>query len=176
MMRTTRNRLLFQVGGLMLAAGVVFGVACGDDDDNGDELDDAGTTVSEGVDDAGTEVTDAVTPGAGDETPSTGETPAAGGDDGDTSQLEIAAENSEEFTKSELTASPGSVTIVFDNQEDGVVHNFALFETEDASEPLAATELQPGPATDEITVDLEEGEYYYNCQSHPVMEGTLTVE
>jgi plastocyanin len=104
-----------------------------------------------------------------------GSTPASGG--GDSQRLEIAAENAEEFTKDELSASAGQVTVVFDNRDDGVIHNIAFFEGDSADgDSLAATELEPGPTTQEVSFQVDTGDYFYHCETHPVMEGTLTVE
>ena len=38
-----------------------------------------------------------------------------------------------------------------------------------------ATELEPGPVTQELDVDLAAGSYEYLCDLHPNMVGTLTV-
>jgi plastocyanin len=102
------------------------------------------------------------------------ESPAAGG--GETSRLEISADNSESFDKDKLEANAGQVEITFNNEDDGVIHNFALFESaDDLSEPIGATQLLPGPSTETITVQLSPGEYFYHCDSHPEMQGTLEV-
>jgi plastocyanin len=149
----------------VMAFVLVSTAACDEDDD-----------ASDVVDDARTEVTEFVTPdGGADETPGAGggqQTPA-----GDGEALAIAAENAEEFTKDELEAAASPFTVLFDNDDAGVVHNFAVYESEDnLDEPLGATDLETGPVTQELTLDLEPGEYYFRCDSHPNMEGTLRVE
>jgi plastocyanin len=158
----------------VLAAMLAFAAACGDDDDNGDNGGAAtsqATTARTPSGGATSQATTAGTP-AGGATSAT--TPGAGGGG---AQVEIAAENSNEFTESELTADAGSVTIVFHNNEDGVIHNCAIYDDEDSAENLIdATDLTPGPSTNEITVDLEAGAYHYNCQVHPNMSGTLTAQ
>ena len=101
-------------------------------------------------------------------------TPAAGG--GSATPLEISADNSESFSTDRLDAPPGQIEIVFINEEQGVLHNFALFQSEDdVSEPLAITPLRAGPSTESVTVSLQRGDYFYHCDSHPQMQGTLEV-
>ena len=136
-------------------------------------------------DGAQTRVSGAVTEVTGRVTEVTGgdETPGAGGGDttppaGASTDLEIAAESDDGFTEDELTAEAGAVTIVFDNRDDGTAHNFTLYESPDSRDiEIDATPLVAGPATDEITVELQPGQYYFACQSHPeAMNGVLTVE
>ncbi|MEX0749854.1 MAG: cupredoxin domain-containing protein [Dehalococcoidia bacterium] len=174
-----RFRFIAAVAMLVLAS--AFGAACGgDDDDDGGPIAELTEQAGDGGVEATSEATESAaedTPAGAIETPADGAvTPGAGGGAG-AAEVEIAAENADDFTESELTAPAGSVTIVFENRDDGVTHNFALYDSEDAPEdPIDATELVAGPATSEIMVDLEPGVSYYNCQVHPPMEGTLTVE
>lgn len=91
--------------------------------------------------------------------------------------LEIAADNSESFSTDELSAPAGTVTVTFDNQEAGVIHNWALYpSSEELDNQIAATELTTGPATDSVTFTVEQGEYYFRCDVHPQMEGSFTAE
>ncbi len=85
---------------------------------------------------------------------------------------------SSEFDKEDLKARAGSVTIEFDNRDGGVVHNVHVYKGDDADgDSVGETELEAGPVTQTLTMDLEPGEYFYVCDAHPAtMEGTLTVE
>ncbi|MBI5290083.1 MAG: cupredoxin domain-containing protein [Chloroflexi bacterium] len=81
------------------------------------------------------------------------------------------------FDVEELEAPVGSVTIKFDNQDAGVVHNFHVFNGKDAkADDLAASDLEAGPIQQELTFTVEAGEYFYQCDAHPTtMKGTLKV-
>ena len=70
-----------------------------------------------------------------------------------------------------LRAEPGPLTIEVDNGEEGVNHNVHLPDAPGSP----ATELEPGPVTQELAVDLAAGSYEYLCDLHPNMVGTLTV-
>jgi plastocyanin len=81
------------------------------------------------------------------------------------------------FDVTELEAPAGPITIKFDNKDAGVVHNVAVYPGDDASQdPIAATELESGPIVQELTLTLDAGEYFYQCDAHPTtMKGTLEV-
>jgi mono/diheme cytochrome c family protein len=69
------------------------------------------------------------------------------------------------------------LTITVQNNDEGVQHNWVLFDGEDTDAPrIAETPLEAGVNTQ--TTDfgpLDAGEYYYQCEIHPgTMEGTLT--
>jgi plastocyanin len=164
----------------LLAATFVVGVACGGDDDDGGPIEEltqqAGTTPSGGG------ATRAPTQSGGAQTPSTGQTPSgtapattpgAGGGQ----QVMISADSLDGFSTDTLSAPAGSVTIVFQNNDQGVPHNFALFDSPDSPDNLIdATDIEAGPSTQQLTVDLEAGQYYYHCDVHPTtMKGVLTV-
>jgi plastocyanin len=112
----------------------------------------------------------AATPSAG---PEASPTQSAGG--GGTT-LELAGIGSV-FDPEELEAPPGDITIVFDNQDAGVVHNLHVFEGEDADgEDIAETELETGPLVQELPMTLDAGQYFYVCDAHPTtMKGVLEV-
>jgi plastocyanin len=97
-------------------------------------------------------------------------TPAAGG------ALQIAGVGST-FDVEDLTASAGAVTIEFDNRDAGVVHNLHVFKgTSAQGESVDATDIEVGPVQQTLELDLEAGDYYYQCDAHPTtMKGTLTV-
>lgn len=69
------------------------------------------------------------------------------------------------------------VTVTLDNQ-DSVPHNFALYESEAATEEIFAGETFTGPDTMEYTFESPRpGEYFFQCDVHPdQMSGTVVVE
>lgn len=67
-------------------------------------------------------------------------------------------------------------TITLDNQDAGTPHNIAIYTDESLDESLFVGELVTGPAS--MTYDvppIPAGEYYFHCDVHPNMSGTVTV-
>ena len=102
--------------------------------------------------------------------------PPAGTPDAGGTVLELVGVGSA-FDVEDLEAPAGPITIKFDNQDAGVVHNLALYPGDDASEdPIAATDLETGEIEQTLELDLEPGEYFYQCDAHPTtMKGDLKV-
>jgi Cupredoxin-like domain len=62
----------------------------------------------------------------------------------------------------------------FANLDEGVEHNVAIYRDDSAEEALFVGDLISGPET--VTYDvsaLEGGVYYFRCDVHPQMDGTL---
>ncbi|MFL6206727.1 MAG: cupredoxin domain-containing protein [Acidimicrobiales bacterium] len=70
-----------------------------------------------------------------------------------------------------LRSASGPLTIEVDNRDDGQNHNVHLPDAPGAP----ATDLQKGPSTQDLDVDLAPGSYQYVCDLHANMVGTLTV-
>jgi plastocyanin len=67
-------------------------------------------------------------------------------------------------------------TITFDNQDAGVQHNIAIYNDSSLGEVLFTGEIVTGPATAEYQVQaLTAGEYYFHCDVHPNMNGSVVV-
>ena len=89
--------------------------------------------------------------------------------------IDISANNLK-YSTDKLTATAGAVTIVFDNQESGVPHNIHVFKGKSSSGDSAGqTDIESGPKKQTLKLDLTAGTYYYQCDVHPNMNGTLTV-
>ena len=67
-------------------------------------------------------------------------------------------------------------TITLDNEDAGTEHNIAIYTDESASEALFQGQQFPGVATETYTVPaIAPGEYYFHCDVHPDMHGTVEV-
>ncbi len=67
-------------------------------------------------------------------------------------------------------------TLTFENK-DPFAHNFSIYRDDSASgEPLFTVEPFPGPETKTLQIPpIPAGEYYFQCDIHPVMNGTVVV-
>jgi plastocyanin len=67
-------------------------------------------------------------------------------------------------------------TITFDNRDAGVPHNIAIYDDSSLSQNLFTGEIVTGPTTTEYQVPaLSAGEYYFHCDVHPNMSGSVVV-
>ena len=82
-----------------------------------------------------------------------------------------------EFDTDVISLPPDQETeLTFDNEDAGVEHNIAIFTDDSASEALFTGATFPGVATQTYTVPaLAEGEYYFHCDVHTNMSGTVEV-
>lgn len=82
-----------------------------------------------------------------------------------------------QFDTKELDLPAGQpVTISFENKDVGTLHNIAIYADASKSIVLFQGGQFPGPATQAYTVDpLEPGEYYFQCDVHTTMNGTVVV-
>ena len=92
-------------------------------------------------------------------------------------QLEIAAADLQ-FDKSSLSAPAGQpVSLVFDNRDAAVLHNFALYADRGYTQAIFQGELTTGPVV--ITYNFDApgtpGAYFFKCDVHPDMTGQFTV-
>ena len=89
--------------------------------------------------------------------------------------VELSADDLE-FDASVIEAPAGEpFTIVFTNNETEP-HNVALFVSE-GGESIVAGDIIGEGETDEVEVEgLSAGTYYFRCDVHPEMEGSIVVE
>jgi len=83
------------------------------------------------------------------------------------------------YDKRTLGALPNSqVTLVLDNQDAGVLHNFALYTNNRATQKIFVGELVTGPGKATYTFKAPgAGNYYFRCDVHPdQMTGTFAVK
>ena len=82
------------------------------------------------------------------------------------------------FEKTSYTVPAGPVSITFDNEDKGVMHNVHLYDGADnMGKDEGSTTLKPGPNTQTLNVNLKPGSYYFECDAHPdQMHGTITAK
>ncbi len=96
--------------------------------------------------------------------------PATPGPDG---AIVVTADNLE-FSTDRIGAPAGEAfTIEFTNQE-GAPHNIAIYTDESRSEQIFAGEVIGQESITYEIPALEAGDYYFQCDVHPEMNGTLT--
>lgn len=94
-------------------------------------------------------------------------------------QLQIIARDLKFNLKDLLVDVDKPVTVVIDNQDAGIQHNFALYQDQRAAgrnaQPLAASQLKTGPAKDSVSFTIKKsGTYFFRCDVHPAtMNGSL---
>ena len=111
-------------------------------------------------------------------TTTTTATPVPGGEN-QTVTLNIAADNMAFDTDTITVPAGAEVTINFDNRDDGIPHNLAVYEDSTARDPIFQGQIVTGPAAIEYTVTAPEepGTYYFQCDVHPEqMNGDFIVE
>ncbi len=89
----------------------------------------------------------------------------------------LTAENNT-FVQRQLTVpAGGQVTVRFTNSDQGIPHNFAVYEDRSAAREIYRGETFPGPATRNETFRAPPpGRYFFRCDVHPTtMTGTLVV-
>lgn len=81
------------------------------------------------------------------------------------------------FNTDEITLKAGEEASIKYVNEDTVQHNIAIYEDDSAEQEIFVGDIIPGGQ--EITYTFEapkKGEYYFQCDVHPTMNGTVTVE
>jgi plastocyanin len=81
------------------------------------------------------------------------------------------------FTETEITVAAGKAfDLVFDNQE-GAPHNVAIYTDSSASTKVSVGEIFSGPAQKTQSVPaLAAGTYFFRCDVHPDMQGSIVAE
>ena len=93
------------------------------------------------------------------------------------SVLQLVAVNLE-FDQRSLTANAGaSVTVQMDNRDASVLHNFALYTDNSATQAIFRGDLATGPAVVTYAFDAPApGAYFFRCDVHiDTMTGSFTV-
>ncbi len=123
-------------------------------------------------------VVETTAPPTGTETPrTTTAVTTAGG--GGTTTVDLVAENIA-FDTSTITVPAGAeVTVNFDNKDDGIPHNLAVYTDSSADEEIFVGDTVTGPATTTYTFTAPDdpGTYYFQCDVYPrQMNGDFIVQ
>jgi len=96
-----------------------------------------------------------------------------------TTEVKLAAKGIA-FDKEEIVVPAGEeITLIFDNQDAGVPHNVAIYETEETDNVIFQGETFPGveKRTYTFTAPEDPGGYFFRCDVHPKsMTGTMVVK
>ena len=159
---TPRSRRLRLLAPALLALGLVA-AACGGDDPS------TTTSTATGTSPATTGVP----------SPTSSDTASPSGSPSGGDAFEVEAEDLS-FSVDSLTVAAGSqVAIEFKNRDDGTPHNFAVYESADATQSLFSGEIITGSADTVYTFQAptEPGTYQFRCEVHPTqMSGDLVVQ
>lgn len=99
-----------------------------------------------------------------------------GGEGGGGEGVTVAAAALEFDTETIELPAEAPTTITFDNQEAGIQHNIAIYGDDSLAEELFKGEVVTGPVTVPYDVPaLPQGEYFFRCDVHPTMTGTVVV-
>jgi plastocyanin len=92
------------------------------------------------------------------------------------SALKISAQNLTFDTKCLAAPAGQPFTITLDNQENGIPHNVAIYQSPSRSKVLFQGKVVVGVATVTYQVKaLPPGTYYFQCDVHPAMNGAFVV-
>jgi plastocyanin len=87
----------------------------------------------------------------------------------------VTAENMA-FDTGTITLNAGEGTTIFFRNLDGQPHNVAIYADDTATEALWVGETITDDAITETIPALDAGEYFFRCDVHPDMSGTVVVE
>ena len=81
------------------------------------------------------------------------------------------------FDTKEIDLPAGQpTTITLDNQDAGIPHNLAIYTDDSLSTALFQGEQFPGIDSREYQIPaIDPGTYYFHCDVHPTMNGTVVV-
>jgi plastocyanin len=80
------------------------------------------------------------------------------------------------FSPSTVEIAAGkNVTIHFDNQ-DSAPHNVAIYKDSSASEKISVGEIVTASKADQVVPALTAGTYFFRCDIHPDMKGSVVAK
>ena len=80
------------------------------------------------------------------------------------------------FDADEARAPAGPLKLTIDNRDGGTPHNLHVFAGNDnTGASIGDTPIENGPAMATVDVQLDAGAYFFQCDVHPSMHGSLIV-
>ncbi|TMK29237.1 MAG: hypothetical protein E6G61_10225 [Actinobacteria bacterium] len=107
-------------------------------------------------------------------TPATG---GGGGGGGGTANPSTVTAQGLAFSTTEIALPPDAPsTIHFENKDAGVSHDIAIYTDSSLGTNLFRGQIITGPASIDYSIPpLKPGTYYFHCDVHPTMDGSVTV-
>jgi plastocyanin len=94
-----------------------------------------------------------------------------------TTDLHLIARGLKYDSKTLSAPANTMVSLTFSNDDSGVLHNVAFYEDKSAKEKIFAGELISGKKVETYEFETPgRGQYYFRCDAHPDMNGTLFVQ
>jgi plastocyanin len=83
-----------------------------------------------------------------------------------------------QFDTADLTVPAEEAFTVAVQNNDSVVHNFSIYDGKDANgeQLFKGQDVSPGGSVDEDVDAIPKGSYYFQCDYHPTMNGSVTAE
>jgi plastocyanin len=115
--------------------------------------------------------------GGGGGPPPPSPSPGGGGGAGGTANPSTITAQGLAFSTAEIALPPDAPsTIHFENKDAGVSHDIAIYTDSSLSTNLFRGQIITGPASIDYSIlALKPGTYYFHCDVHPTMHGSVTV-
>ena len=116
--------------------------------------------------------------GSGEEHAAAGEEAGAqnlAAEEGEGTGLSIAAQQLQ-FNSEEIVVPADDEAVLEFANEDSVEHNVAIYEEQGGKDLFVGDVIGGGESASYSIPPLKKGEYYFQCDLHPGMNGTVTVE
>jgi plastocyanin len=115
--------------------------------------------------------------GGGGGPPPPSPSPGGGGGGGGTANPSTITAQGLAFSTAEIALPPDAPsTIHFENKDAGVSHDIAIYTDSSLSTNLFRGQIITGPASIDYSIPaLKPGTYYFHCDVHPTMHGSVTV-
>ncbi len=91
--------------------------------------------------------------------------------------LALTAKNLKFDKKALATTANADVVLSYDNEDSGTLHNLSIYQSKDGKGKIFTGDLFAGKKSVEYRFRAPDtGVYYFRCDAHPDMNGTLTVK